>query len=185
MVIRYYSKSEKKFVTSFLNLEPVVKTTGKDLFEALKNCLEHSGLKITDCIGFASDGASAMVGEHDCVWPRMKAVLPNFILIKCICHSSALYIKNAFEKVPSNLGFMLSEIPRWFSKSILRREACKELFETFEGSVESSTLPLPFQKFSQTRWLVRGKEIFNILVTWEVPLLPLFVTRCIRVRESQ
>lgn len=85
----------------------------------------------------------------------------------CICHSLALCIKHSFEKVPANLGFMLSEIPKWFSNSILRREAYIKLLETFNGNIESSTLPLPFQKFCQTRWLVRGKVIFNILLNWE------------------
>lgn len=169
VVIRYYSKSEKRIVTSFLNLIPVVKATGKDLFEALKSCLEQSGLSLTNCIGYASDGASAMVGEHDSVWSRIKAASPNCILIKCICHSLALCIKHAFERMPANLGFMLTEIPKWFSKSKVRRDAYKQLFKTFEGcDVESSSIPLPFQKCNQTRWLVRGKVIYNILVNWEI-----------------
>ena len=28
-------------------------------------------------------------------------------------------------------------------------------------------MPRPFQEFSQTRWLVRGKIIFNIFMNWE------------------
>ena len=53
--------------------------------------------------------------------------------------------------------------------SVIRRDAYKELFETFEGcSVESFTIPLPFQKCNLTRWLVRGKVIFNILTNWEI-----------------
>jgi hypothetical protein len=169
VIIRYYSKSEKRIVTSFLNLIPVVKATGKDLFEALKCCLEQSGLILANCIGYASDAASVMVGEHDSVWSRIKEASPNCIMIKCICHSLSLCIKHAFEKVPANLGFMLSEIPKWFSKSGVRRDAYKQLFETFEGcDVESSPIPLPFQRCNQTRWLVRGKVIYNILVNWEI-----------------
>ena len=71
--------------------------------------------------------------------------------------------------MPANLAFVLREIPKWFFKSVTRRDAYKELFETFEGcSVESSTIPLPFQKCNLTRWLVRGKVIFNILTNWEI-----------------
>ena len=169
VVIRYYSKSEKRIVTSFLCLIPVIKATGHDLFEALKSCLGEAGLDLTNCIGYASDGASVMVGEHNSVWSRIKAVSPNCILIKCICHSLALCIKHAYDKMPANIGFMLSEIPKWFSKSGVRRDAYTQLFETFEGcDVNSSSLPLPFQKFNQTRWLVRGKVIYNILVNWEI-----------------
>jgi hypothetical protein len=64
--------------------------------------------------------------------------------------------------MPASLGFMLCEIPKWFSKSAIRREAYKELFETFKGcNIENWTAPLPFQKYNQTRWLVRGKVIYN------------------------
>ena len=84
-------------------------------------------------------------------------------------HSVALCIKHAFEKMPANLGFMLGEIPKRFSKSGVRRDAYKQLFETFEGcDVDSFSISLPSEKFNQTRWLVRGKVIYNILVNWEI-----------------
>ena len=110
-----------------------------------------------------------MVGEHNSVWSRIKEASPNCILIKCICHSLALCFKHAFDKMPANLGFMLAEIPKWFSKSGVRRDTHKQLFETFEGcDVDSSSIPLPFEKCNQTKWLVRGKVIYNILVNWEI-----------------
>ena len=117
IVVRYYSKLENRVATSFLSLIPIVKATGQDLFEALTNSLEQSGLELVNCIGYASDGASVMVGEHDSLWSRIKEASPNCILIKCICHSLALCIKHAFENMPANVGFMLCEIPKWFSKS--------------------------------------------------------------------
>ena len=84
-------------------------------------------------------------------------------------YSLSLCIKDAFEKMPANLGFMLSEVPKWCSKSVVRRDAYKQLFTAFEGcDVESSSIPLPFQKCNQTRWLVRGKVIYNILVNWAI-----------------
>jgi hypothetical protein len=89
---------------------------------------------------------------------------------KCICHSLALCIQYAVFKLPSNIGFLLSEIPNWFCHSELRREAYKELFRVINPASESEpvrTGPLPFEKPSFTRWLVRGKVMFNILVNWE------------------
>lgn len=77
--------------------------------------------------------------------------------------SLALCIKHAFDKMRANLGFLQAEIPKWFSKSGVRRDIYKQLFETFEGcDVDSSSIPLPFEKFNQTRWLVRGKVIYTI-----------------------
>eukprot|EP00795_Rhopilema_esculentum_P000532 gene532-10215_t len=144
VAVRFYSKEEKKMVTAFVGLIPVVSTTGKDLFDAMKACVEAAGLKMSDCVGFGSDGASAIVGEHDSVWSR-----------------------HAFEQMPSHLGFLLSEIPKWFSKSTLRWEAYKKLFDIINENSERASFPNPYQKFSQTRWLVRGLVIFNILVNWQ------------------
>ena len=69
--------------------------------------------------------------------------------------------------MPANLGFLLKEIPKWFSKSTTRREAVKELLRVMNPSDESRAKPLPFQKMSTTRWLVRGKVIYNLVVNWE------------------
>lgn len=76
-------------------------------------------------------------------------------------------MEKAFGKLPSSLGHLIHEIPKWFSKSILRREAFKELFIVVDAKEEGKGMPLPFQKLSSTRWLVRGKVIYNILVNWE------------------
>jgi hypothetical protein len=113
LVVRYYSVLEKRAVTLFFRLIPVVKATGKDLFETLESYLAQSDLSLMNCIGYATDGASVMVGEHESVWSRIRAASPNCILIKCICHSLAVCIKHAFAKMPATLGFMLKGIPRW------------------------------------------------------------------------
>ena len=51
-------------MTSFLSLIPVVKATGNDLFEARKSSLEEFCLDLTNCIGYASDGASVMKNQR-------------------------------------------------------------------------------------------------------------------------
>ncbi|KAK6168647.1 hypothetical protein SNE40_019839 [Patella caerulea] len=162
--IRYFNDVEKNIVTAFVGLVDVVEATGQALFDALRLELETVGLDLSNCVGFASDGASAMVGQHNSVWSRIRTVSPNCILMKCdVCHSLALCVEHAFEKMPSNLGFILKEIPKWFSKSIIKKEAYKALVQVMDLNREH-VRDLPFQKISATRWLVRGKVIYNILV---------------------
>jgi len=67
-------------------------------------------------------------GCNNSVWSRLKTVCPFCVQLKCICHSLALCIQYAVSKLPSNNGFLLSEIPNWFHHSELRREAYKKLF---------------------------------------------------------
>ncbi|KAJ8409887.1 hypothetical protein AAFF_G00209280 [Aldrovandia affinis] len=75
-------------------------------------------------------------------------------------------MERAFEKLPSNLGYLLSEVPKWFSKSTLRREAFNNLFQVMDANNDRRGTPKPFQKMSTTRWLVRGKVIYSLLVNW-------------------
>ncbi|KAK4323812.1 hypothetical protein Pmani_005513 [Petrolisthes manimaculis] len=165
VIIRYFSETQSKIITAFADLVPVVGATGSDLFFSMTGALEKIGLTLSDCVGFASDGASAMIGEHNSVWSRVKQQSPNCQLNKC--HSLSLCVEKAFDKLPSSLGYLLHEIPKWFSKSIIRREAYKELFFTMDPNEERKGTPVPFQKISNTRWLVRGKVLYNILVNWE------------------
>ncbi len=80
--VGYYCEIEPNIVTSLLGLITVTHATREAIFQAMKGCLEASQLKLTDFIGFASDGASAMVGEHDSVWSFMKKAATDCIMMK-------------------------------------------------------------------------------------------------------
>ena len=165
VVLCYFSEFEEQILTEFFDLLQVVEATGEVLFNALifnalKESLNNIGLSLVDFIGFGCDGASSMVGKHNSVWSRIKHESPNCFLVPCICHSLALSIAHAFDNQPSHLGHLLSEIPRWFSKSALRQDTFKTLLDIMDPNGERVGTPTPFQKLSATRWLVRGKVIF-------------------------
>lgn len=111
--IQYFSEKSGEILTAFLGFYPAV----QGLSEALTECLREHGLAFTDCIGIACDGAVVMVGEHNSVWLRIKKGSANFVLNKCVCHSLALGVQKAFEVL--NLGYLLAEMPGWFSHSTL------------------------------------------------------------------
>ena len=60
--IRYFSEQNLKMETAYVCMVEVTEATGESLFQALKAALEGIGLKLANCFGFASDGASTMVG---------------------------------------------------------------------------------------------------------------------------
>lgn len=123
-------------------------------------------LPLKSVLDFQVTGHNNMTGETNSLWSRIKMCAPNCIKMQCTCHSLALCIQKGFDKLPSNLGCMLLEVPKWFRKSTLRRENFKMLFDTMNTRDERQGTPLPFITLSATRWLVRGKVIFNILVNW-------------------
>lgn len=71
------------------------------------------------------------------------------------------------KKMPSNLGFLIMESIKWFSKSIITQKAFKDLVEVMNPDSKKQAKPTPFQKINTTRWLVRGKVIYNIMINWE------------------
>ena len=85
-------------VTAFLGLVDIISATGMDLFAAMKEYLVASGLKFEDCVGYASDGAANMVGEHNSLWSRIVEEAPNCLQMKCICHFFWLCVSS----MPSN-----------------------------------------------------------------------------------
>jgi len=116
MVVRFLSDRRKKLVTGYIGLILVQKKMFSLIDEGIKRC----GQSLADCIGFATDGASNMVGCNNSVWSRLKAVSPFCMQLKCSCHSLALCIQYAVSTLPLNIGFLLSEIPSWFHHSELR-----------------------------------------------------------------
>lgn len=166
-LFRYFSEQDSKILDEYLGTIEVVSTTGADLYNAVNECLAKFDLDCTNIIGFGSDGANNVSGANNSVWSRLKEASPGIVQLKCVCHSLALAVEHAFDLMPSNIGYLLSEIPGHFSKSSLRRADYQELFVTMNPDLEITSYPTPFQKFSKTRWLVRGKVLYNILVNWD------------------
>ena len=72
IVIRYFSKKENRIVTELVGLVSVTVATGEVLFHAIKTAIEGIGQSLSNCLGFASDGASVMVGGNNSVWTRIQ-----------------------------------------------------------------------------------------------------------------
>ena len=126
--IRYFSEKQRKEPDCLLEIVSMSSGTGD--FNAIKKTLKWYCLDSKKCIGFGCYGASVMVGKHNSVWSRIKEVNinPSCILMKCIRHSLALCVQHGFKKLSSNLGYLLQEIPAWFSQSRIRCHEYKAKF---------------------------------------------------------
>lgn len=161
--VRYFSERQSCIRTVFLALIPVTVTTGEALYEAIINYLEGINIDICNCIGFSSDGANNVCGVNNSVLSRLREKVPKIIFVKCTCHSLALCCEHAFKKLPANLDYLLSETARWFKLSSLRKEQFKDIFNVMNNDyIQPSRFITP----SNTRWLVKGKCIYNVLTQW-------------------
>ena len=162
--VRYFSQKEQTVTTAYLGIIPVVSTTGESLFDAISNFLQVNNIDIHDCIGLGTDGANNVSGEFNSVFSRFREMNPDIQFIKCTCHSLALCAEKAFSSLPGCLEYLISAIPRWFSVSSLRREDYKQIYATMNDGNENHE---KFVSPSTTRWLVRGKCMYSILIQWE------------------
>ncbi|XP_058811207.1 uncharacterized protein LOC131676097 [Topomyia yanbarensis] len=97
--------------------------------------------------GFASDGASVMMGRNNSVIRLFKKECPNMISIKCTCHSLALCASYACEKVPSYVEQLMRDIYNYLSSSIKRSKEFKKMQDIVDLK------PLKILHPSATRWL--------------------------------
>ena len=171
ILVRFYCDKKDKIRTEFLSLAPVIEASAQILFEKIAEEIAAFGQTLSNCIGFASNGASCTVGNNNAVWSRIKNESPNCVQMKCICHYLSLCIEHAFSKLPSDVGYILTKVPFWFANSVIKREDYKALFKVINSADEENNhernFPLPFQKLPKTRWLIRGKILYNILVNWK------------------
>ena len=134
--VRYVSLTKNEIATAFVSLLSVSDTTAATIFNEIVQELTKCDLSISDCIGFGSDEAAAMVGEHNSVFSRNREASPQCVQMRCVCHSLALCIQHAFGKLPVHVGYLISEIPIWFINSSLRRDAFVNLFKVMNTEMD-------------------------------------------------
>ncbi|XP_065090814.1 uncharacterized protein LOC135711776 [Ochlerotatus camptorhynchus] len=97
--------------------------------------------------GFASDGASVMMGRNNSVMRLFKKECPDMIHIKCTCHSLALCASYACETIPAYMEQLMRDIYNYLSSSPKRSAE----FKTIQEIVDLK--PLKILHPSATRWL--------------------------------
>ena len=147
----------------FLELVPMKNTTtGKDIFDAVLQCVEQLALDLSRLVCVTTDGAPAMVGERKgaaSLLARHCETSGNTQPIKkmhCIIHQEALCAKSA------NLEGVMSVAVKVVN-SILSRSLNHRQFQALMDEVEQHHGNLLF--FSEVRWLSRGAMLSRV---WEL-----------------
>ncbi|XP_045104381.1 uncharacterized protein LOC123499914 [Portunus trituberculatus] len=163
IAIRFYSRSKKKIVVTFLDLVELPDCDSTGICDALKRSLKNSGLELQKLTAIGTDNASVMTGVNSGVYAKLKTEVPHLILIKCVCHSLQLAVSHATAQcLPRNLDFLIKETYNWFSHSAIRQARYKEIFSL----INDGQAPLKLIHLSQTRWLSVESAIVRILQQW-------------------
>lgn len=164
LLVRYVSSSDKKVKTQLLELLALDATnsSAEKIFEIFKTFLDKNNIPIKNIVGMASDNASVMTGCNNSFFSRLKLEVPGVVLIKCICHSSAIIANKACEKLPRNCENLIRNVANYVSGSARRCAILKEFQEFF--NVEKKKI----LKLSKTRWLSLHNCVVRILENWDV-----------------
>lgn len=161
LIIRYFSQSKKKIVTTFYRLIEMTAGTSDAIATAILQQLKNDNLEIEKLIGLGVDGASVNVGIYHSVMTILRDINPELTVIKCICHSLHLAAEEACKVLPRHLDFMVRETHTWFSVSTKRQIEYAKVYRTLEDKV-----PKKIVNLSNTR-LVRLQAVNVILDQWD------------------
>lgn len=149
IVIRYFSKSQQKIVTTFLHLCVLEDTTARGITTEILKVLKDFKLNISNMVGLGTDNAKVMTGVNRGVISLLKEKNENIILVPCICHSIQLAVSAASKCLPDEIEYLISETYNWFAKSSLRQKNYKNIYAAINDDLQ----PLKLVRACDTRWL--------------------------------
>lgn len=140
--------------------------TAEHLFKLLSKSFEEFEIPFENIIGFASDGASTMMGLNNSVASRFIEKCPGIYIFKCLCHSLHLCASNACKTLPRSCEDLARNVYGEFKNSAKRQHLFRQ-FQTFlDIDVHKILRP------AQTRWLSLKAVVSRIIEQW--PALELY-----------
>lgn len=118
IVVRVYDPETGKISSLLWELRPLFEkddfdaanqgATGAAIYNSITKSFLDRNVPLNNIIGFASDGASVMMGQHNSVASRFMANNPGITILKCICHS--LHLCASEELAKAMWGFSTKHI---------------------------------------------------------------------------
>ncbi|XP_067295921.1 protein FAM200A-like [Pseudorasbora parva] len=163
VVVRYCSTNLQRIVSSFAGIVHLDGGDAASLTEALLNFLQENKLCPKRCIGLATDGCNAMCGQHNSVVTKFRQHNPNFVFVKCACHSIQLCSSYAMRVLPRNVEYQISQTYAWFSHSTIRQQNYQQLY----AAINVGEAPLKILQLSDTRWLSVSACLNRVLAQYD------------------
>ena len=161
--IQFFDRDAGKVTTSFLSCQDIVENFSSANTHAISNLLvesiNSSGLDINKLTGFASDGASVMMGKKGGVAALLRLTCPSLINIHCICHRLALSCTDSNESIKyiKDIELLLRQLWQFFDNSpkrmanYLKMQLELKKMDLSKGA--SKKVATRLKKACRTRWL--------------------------------
>ena len=162
----------------FLCLLPVTDGTAVTLHKKIVDFFNLENIPYQEnMVGFASDGANTMFGEHNSLCSLFSKEIPHIFKMKCICHSFHLCSSYACEKLSRGVEDFARDIYNYIQNSPKRIGDYKS-FQNFTN-VKPHKLLHP----CQTRWL--SLLLVRKRLLEQLPTLKLFFQSADRLLSAQ
>ena len=177
ILVRLWDDKVVHCVTRFLAMPVCNIATAEKLFDAINTVMEENAIPWKNVVGYASDTANVMVGEHNSVLSRVREKQPKVFSLGCLCHLANLCSAAALKTLPISVDNLLIDIFYHFKYSAKRWEEFSEIQSEFED-----IKPLRALKHSTTRWLSLLRCLKRLLHQW--PALHSYFDRLAEVERS-
>ncbi|KAK3924001.1 Zinc finger MYM-type protein 1, partial [Frankliniella fusca] len=136
MVIKHYSKKNKKMILTPLGLVETPRADAENLYRAFTAFFASLGLKLNKLLALGTDGGLNMCGPYNSLYAYLKQRhCPHLMLVRCTCHS--------LDKAASHASKTLSN-----SVDALRKYEYAQLHKEMFGC-----MPPLLIKLAPSRWL--------------------------------
>ncbi len=156
LFVRYLDKKEGIFKEELLALIPLIgSTTGRDIHDAILNCLEKNDIPLDKITSLVTDGAPAMIGSTNGAATLLKHDCPCLLTFHCIIHNSVLCSKLKGEFV-QRMNTIIHLVNFLRSKSAKQHRDLK----TFLAEHEAAYHDVPLH--TAVPWLSKGKVLSRV-----------------------
>ena len=147
--------------TAFVDIQDIIDGTANTIVEAIHSFLAKKALDIDKLRGFATDGASVMVGCRNGVATQLKQCCPSLVSIHCVNHRLALAASHAADHIPYLQRFKthLRNLFSFYQNSPVRMSE----LHAIQSLLDDPAIKLKEAK--DVRWLSHDAAIATLLRT--------------------
>ena len=159
LVARYQIGKEVR--TSFVDIQDIADGTAHTIVQAIHSFIAKRSLDIDKLRGFATDGASVMVGCRNGVATQLKQCCPSLISIHCVNHRLALAASHAADHIPYLQRFKthLRNLFSFYQNSPVRMSGLHAIQALLDDPV------IKLKEAKDVRWLSHDAAVATLLRT--------------------
>ena len=138
LILRFvdFDSNPPEIVEAFYHLLILEKKDASTITSTIVDTFNKDNLDLQTIGSLALDRCNTMMGQHNSVAAKLKALIPHLVVLPCTCHGLAKGAEHATAMLPCFLEFMVCKTYSHFSRSCTRKKEYQALHKNLTGSHE-------------------------------------------------